>query len=287
MRLSPCLRLMIAVPWLSLFLCFPASAQTGLPDLEVECGRGVLEACFAFRYGRCAAADPQTAIGACTRQLLDRNTAWNNRPDSSLIQMDRATQYALRGSAHAKLGDLDRAIADYDRAIREHAGFYWIYGLRGSALFAMGREPEALVMFNEALNLAPNDALLLNARSRLLSTALDENVRNGAQAIADAQRASELVPGRPAFVAALATAYAESGDFEKAVETQLHAIDLLDPEDQASLGPYMFRLDLYRKGEPFRRELCVKEEDAASLQDHETNGSALSSFLSFCFLVGT
>jgi tetratricopeptide (TPR) repeat protein len=286
MRLSLSVRVLIAAPWLSLCLSTSASAQAGLPDLEVECGRGVLEACFALRYGRCADANPRIAIPACTRQLLDRNTAWNNRPDSSLIQMDRATRYALRGTAHAKQGELDQAIDDYDRAIREQGDVYWIHALRGSALFEITREEEALDSFNEALSLAPDDALLLNARSRLLSTALDENVRNGPQAIADAQRASELVPGRQAFVAALATAYAENGEFEKAVETQLRAIDLLDPEDETSLGPYMFRLDLYREGRPFRRELCVKEEDAPP-PDREASGSALSSYLAFCFLVGT
>lgn len=268
--------------------CVPtsASAQKGLPNLEVECGRGVLEACFALRYGRCAHANPRIAIPACTRQLLDRNTAWNNRPDSSLIHVDRATRYALRGSAQAKQGDIDRALADYDRAIRAHGDVYWMHALRGSALFAIDREQEALASFNEALSLAPNDALLLNARARLLSTALDENVRNGPQAITDAQRASELEPGRSAFVAALATAYAENGEFKKAVETQQRAIDLLGPEDQGAIETYLSRLELYQQGRPFRRELCEKIEDSSD-PDREISSPVLSSYLVFCFLDGT
>ena len=92
--------------------------------------------------------------------------------------------------------------------------------------------------------------------------------------------------GRPAFVAALATAYAENGEFEKAVDTQQHAIDLLGPEDQGAIGTYLSRLELYQQSRPFRRELCEKIEDSSD-PDCEINSPVLSSYLVFCFLDGT
>ena len=187
----------------------------------------------------------------------------------------------------AKLGESDQALADLDRSIRAYDEFYWVHALRGSALFAAGEEQEALVSINAAISLAPNDALVINARVRLLSTALDENVRNGPQAIADAQRAMALEPRQPAYIAALATAYAENGEFENAVDTQQRAIDLLDPAYQDAIARYRSRLDLYREGKPFRREMitCGEIEDSSD-PDTAVNSSVFLPLV-FCFGDGT
>ena len=278
------MRLSSSVLVLLTILCTSASVSAQEGSASLECARGVKEACWIARFGRCANENPRIAIPACTRQLLNRNSVWTTRPDASFAQIERAQQYSLRATAHAKLGDIVEALADYDRAIRTHGELYWIHTLRGSALYAIGDDREALASFNEAVSLAPNNALLLNARGRLLATALDENVRNGPQAIADAQRASELEPGQPAYVAVLAAAYAENGEFENAAETQQRAIDLLEPGDQGAIGTYLSRLELYQQGIPFRRELLLCETIEDSLNpDHEVNSSTLLPYLTFCF----
>ncbi len=119
--------------------------------------------------------------------------------------------------------------------------------------------------FDKAVDLAPNNSVILNERARLLASAADENVLNGQQAIADAQRANELVPGWPDYVAVLAAAYAENGEFENAAETQQRAIDLLEPGDQGAIDIYLSQLDLYQRGRPFRREFVSCETDEYSL----------------------
>ena len=174
---------------------------------------------------------------------------------------------------------------DYDRAIRTHGGLHWIHALRGSALFSLGEEQEVLASYDEAIRLEPNNALIFNARARLLSTAFDENVRNGPRAIADAQRASELAPGQPNYVAALATIYAENGEFENAVETQQRAIDLLDPNDQRRIDFFRSRLDLYRQGIAAQRRIiwCETIKDSPD-PDYEDGSSVLLPYLSFCFV---
>ncbi len=163
------------------------------------------------------------------------------------------------------MGNVDEALDDYDRAVRTSSSLFWIHLSRGAVLFAAGDEQGALESFNDAVGLAPNNSVILNERARLLSTALDENVRNGSQAIADARRVNALIPGWPDYVAVLASAYAEAGEFENAVQTQQRAINLLEPGDQDVMGVYMSQLDLYRRNMPYRREFvsCPADEDSA------------------------
>ncbi len=267
-------------------LCISASASAqgvGEGTNSFQCQPRLADgACFFLEMGRCADPNPRIAIPACSRQLATSD----GRANPGNLRRDRALRYSLRATAYAKQGEVDRALADFDRSIKVYSKFYWIHALLGSALFALGDEQGALASINEAVNLAPNNANILNGRARLLSTALDENVRNGPQAMADAQRAMALEPGRPAFVAALATAYAENGEFENAVETQQHAIDLLDPADPAYqdvIDAYRSRLDLYREGMPFRREMitCGAVEDPSDA-DQDIIRSIFSPVV-FCF----
>ncbi len=270
-------------------LCTSASAfaQGATASLYLECERAVKEACWALKFGRCASENPRIAIWACTRQMFEPSNVWNSSPGSSFRRLDQAQRYSLRASAHAKLGDIVQALDDYDRAIRTHGGLYWIHTLRGSALFSLGAEQEALASYDEAIRLEPNSALIFNARARLLSTARDENVRNGPQAIADAQRATELEPGQPNFVAGLAIVYAESGEFENAVVTQQRAIDLLEPNDQGAIDHYRSRLDLYRQGMAAERQFisCETIKDSPD-PDYENGSSFLLPYIVFCFADG-
>lgn len=185
-------------------------------------------------------------------------------PGSSRARMVHAQRYALRATAHLILGNVDQALDDYNRAVRASRSLYWVHLSRGALLFATGDEQEALVSFDKAVDLAPNNSVILNERARLLASAADENVLNGQQAIADAQRANELVPGWPDYVAVLAAAYAENGEFENTAETQQRAIDLLEPGDQGAIDIYLSQLDLYQRGRPFRREFVSCETDEYS-----------------------
>jgi tetratricopeptide (TPR) repeat protein len=270
----------------SLFVSTSASAQA-YSSTALACEAGDMSACLELAYGRCMHDDPRIAIAACTRQLLsNRDSLWDDRLGSVHTPENQAVRYSLRATAYTKLGEFDRALADYRRAIRAKGDIFWIHALRGSALFSVGYEQEALASFDEAISLEPDNALLLNARARVLSSAVDDNVRNGPRAITDAQRASELQPGQPAFIAALATAYAENGEFERAVEIQQQAIDLLQPGDLETRETYASRLALYQNGKPFRREIACGT-DGDSGQDSENDGATLAPYIVFCLPDGT
>lgn len=200
------------------------------------------------RFGGCADDDPGIAVRECTRQLLAVLL-----PNSGSFQSDRAYRYTLRANAHAKRGNLSRALSDYNRANAAAYGeVFWIEAFRANAYFDAGDYQHALQSYNEAVDLEPANASLLNARARLLATAPDADVRNGPLAISDAQAAIALAPGNPEFLGTLAAAYAENGEFEEATLEQHKAIALLPEGNVNAANDYQSRLNLYLQELPYR-----------------------------------
>ncbi len=214
---------------------------------QTSCANGNYEACFALEFGRCADANPRVAIPACSRQL----NAQDNRVFPGNVRYQRAIRYALRANAYAKQGNTDRALSDYDRAVIADRNIFWIHSRRGEAYFFAGDYEEALESFDAAIELSPNSAAVLVNRALVFAASPDEELRNAPQALADAQRANQLAPRQPAYVDALACAYAANGDFDRAVAEQQRAIRLLAGSDEATVDEYRSRLDLYQQGMPF------------------------------------
>ncbi|MEE8437940.1 MAG: tetratricopeptide repeat protein [Micropepsaceae bacterium] len=222
-------------------------AHAQLDTRHQDCGLGDVAACFSLEFGRCADPNPRLAITACTRQLVVQD----NRVNPGNLSADRAVRYALRGNAYVKRGDIDRALSDYDRAIASDRSAFWIQMTRANAYFLSGNNEEALHSFDAAANLSPDSVDALIYRALILAAASEEELREPALALTDAQRVDELTPGQPAYIDVLAVAYAANGEFEKAAQEAQRAIDLLPVREQAPMDDFRSRLDLYAQGLPF------------------------------------
>jgi hypothetical protein len=96
-----------------------------------------------------------------------------------------------------------------------------------------------------------NDTDALRRVAWIRATARYPEVRDGHQAVLLAERANLLAGGSNAGVLnILAAAYAETGDFPKAVATQKQAISLLTGAE--SRAGYLATLKLYEAGRPRR-----------------------------------
>ncbi len=98
-----------------------------------------------------------------------------------------------------------------------------------------------------------NGPFILNDMAWALATARDPNERFGPGAVVLAEAAvRNCAPlDRPIYLDTLAAAYAESGDFVKAVSVQKEAIGLLD--EKAKIDDYTTRLKLYESNTPYRQ----------------------------------
>ena len=117
-----------------------------------------------------------------------------------------------------------------------------------------GQLKAALGAYRRTLEIQPKMTLAANNLAWLLAThPLAEN-RNGAEAVRWATVVCEQTNfSHPSFLDTLACAYAEEGDFEKAVTTAAKAIQLLQ-DKEADSGDVQKRLELFRSAKPYRDE---------------------------------
>jgi hypothetical protein len=99
-------------------------------------------------------------------------------------------------------------------------------------------------------NLDPYSVENWNDLAWELATNPAASVRNGAEAVAAAEKACNLTDRKnPAYLDSLAAAHAEAGDFAKAAAVQREAIKLVP---KAHREPFNARLQLYEQKKPFR-----------------------------------
>jgi tetratricopeptide (TPR) repeat protein len=189
----------------------------------------------------------------CARQEYGLAIAESNQ--AIQLDPDMPMAYAGRGYAWHLKEDYTKAIADYDQSIRLAPKAFATYLTRGAAFESTNDYDRALADYDAAVRFSNKEFTPLVARASLLSTCPDAKYRDGKKALKDAKLACELAEWKDgAGVAALAAAYAETGDFLNAVKWQQKAIDLA-PEKQRQLrSVLLYRLDLYKEQHPYHAE---------------------------------
>ena len=232
---------------------------------------------FAYLYNNRGVA--YSKMGDERRAIREYDEALRREPRM-------ADGYGNRAISFQALREFDKALADYNKAIRlgPHLGFFY-YG-RGTLFLATGRredairdlgecirrepqDPDAYVVraralaekrmyaqarkdLEKAVALRPNYPFALNSLAWLKATCVEDSMRDGRAAVGLASKACEVSKWKnPRYLDTLAAAYAETGDFEKAVEMEKRAVGLSTPgsserEEKES------RLRLYQERKPFR-----------------------------------
>ncbi len=164
---------------------------------------------------------------------------------------------AEQGKHLAALEQIERAVALSPDDAPSH------YRL-GDVFNRMGRDEEALDAYRRTVSLQANHVGALNSLGWLLATHPDERVRNGPEALAHALKACDLTSYEDAVkLDTLAAAYAETGQFDRAVATMNDAIEKLKDTDRSELPDgFRARLELYQDRRPYRRPASSPPTDA-------------------------
>lgn len=120
---------------------------------------------------------------------------------------------------------------------------------------ALGRPRTAIGTYTEGLRNGPFDPRIAIRLAWMLATSPDPGLRNGAEAVALAERVCRLeMFGEPESLDALAAAYAEVGDFERARAAASRAALIARRQGNAILaGAIEDRIELFGKERPYRR----------------------------------
>jgi len=173
--------------------------------------------------------------------------------DAIRIDPNNAMAYFHRGTAWQANAELDKAIKDFTDAIKLDPTDSAAYCSRGAARQTKADPENALKDYAEAIRINPIDVEAYNGIAWVRATCPNEKFRDGKEAVKYGTKACELTAWKDAYnINTLAAAYAESGDFTKAIEWETKAQSMYS---QSELKQLSFMLDLYKSNKPYRVEL--------------------------------
>ncbi len=160
--------------------------------------------------------------------------------------------YNMRGLAHDRKKETDKAIDDFSEAIRLSPSYANAYLNRGVDFRRQKDYEKAIKDFTDAISLHPPYTVAINNLAWLLATCPKEKFRDGKVAIALASKACELSEWKEyRFLSTLAAAHAETGDFKEAVKWAKKSIEL-GIEDKDDLAAVRKQLKVHEDGKPYR-----------------------------------
>ena len=154
---------------------------------------------------------------------------------------------------------LARRAAESERAFRrvlELAPDARTHVLLGRALLQQGKAVEATSEYEMAVKMSPDFPMALNELAWLRATHPEVAIRDGAQAVRLAERASALEAEDPRCWDTLAAAYAEAGRYADALKAEAQALRLAQAAGQTNLmAKFKAASELYEKQQPYREKI--------------------------------
>jgi tetratricopeptide (TPR) repeat protein len=210
-------------------------------------------------YDAAIRLDPKNAElfynrGTVRAEKRDFDEALDDFTEAICLDPQLAKAFGNRGNVWLQIQEYDKALADYCQCINLDAKDARAFYGRGRVRVGKKVFDRALADYDEAIRLDPKYAQPFISRARLLATCPEAKYRDGKRAVESARRGCELTGWKDArYLHVLASAYAEAGNFERAVKFQKKSLDLHDfpaeLKDQAHEC-----LKLYEAGKPYRLE---------------------------------
>lgn len=204
--------------------------------------------------------NPKDAIVYCERGgIYDAKGEYDNAINDfdEALRIDPKNIKALlkRGAVYSKKKELEKAINDYNQVLQLDPTNARAYSGRGVVYQKKGESDKALKDFDDSIRINPKDGIAFNNFAWFRATCANDSFRNGKEAVELATKACELTQWKSWFcVATLGAAYAEAGDFEKAVKYQKQALSMFGATGK-NQNDEQQRLALYEQKKPYHEVL--------------------------------
>jgi tetratricopeptide (TPR) repeat protein len=198
--------------------------------------------------------DAQVALGNALLQkkriddaIAHYQKAVAMRPDYFLAHYSLSRAFLEKGEIEAAISHCRAALLIQPENADAHTNL-------AIALDEKGETAEAIQHYEKALKLSPQSVPALTNLAWLLATCSNALLRNGSKAVEIARQADQLSGGTNTLVLrTLAAAYAESGQFESAIESARAAVQLARMHgDQSLVTALDQEIALYQLGIPCR-----------------------------------
>jgi tetratricopeptide (TPR) repeat protein len=206
------------------------------------------------RFNRTLLLNPEFAKAYSNRAALavqrgDFEAALNDYQQAIEIDPDFEPAHTGRGRVCHMLGRLDEGLQHLDAAELLSPEDSMIATGRGDLLVDLGRYGQAKQAYERAISLDPQSPAAYRNLAWMQATCPQTEYRDGAAAVANVEKASQLAGGADDLTLdTKAAALAAAGRFEEAAKIQQEAIAAAPESDAAA---YRERLALYQQGASF------------------------------------
>lgn len=161
------------------------------------------------------------------------------------------------GNCMARQGNVKGAVYHYQEALRLDPTYAGAYLNLGKIYKGQKNIKAAILYYQKALQYSPNMVPALYNLALTYAGHEDEGFRNGRKALELAEELCRIVGyDQPFALDILAMAYAETGQFKRAVLTAQKALDLaLTRSPEELVAGIQKRLQLFKRGQPYRQKI--------------------------------
>ena len=212
-------------------------------------------------WKKALALDPEDArvqkgLGISLYVHGETKDALEHLRNSVRINPSLVDSHYVLGKFLLEQGNVEEALPELQAAIALKPQFASGEEGLATANESRGERLEALVHWRKAQSIDPGRVSAILGIAWLLATAPEASLRNGAEAVSQAESATHLAPADdPGVLDTLAAAYAEDGQFTRAIAGARRAVELAVASGRASLASTIrARLRLYEARKPFRSE---------------------------------
>jgi tetratricopeptide (TPR) repeat protein len=183
-------------------------------------------------------------------------TAVDLRPENSPAHENLA-------KALLQKGQVAGALIHYRKLLELQPDNIEVHNIVGTVLTQQGRVGEGVEEWQKVLAIQPDNGNAMSNLAWVFATSPDQSLRDGPKAVELAEQALRISGGRiPILFRTLAAAYAESGEFSKAIQTAQQGIELANSQGNSGLATEL-------------QGNIVLYHDQGPLRDHSlTNGNS-------------
>jgi Flp pilus assembly protein TadD len=180
--------------------------------------------------------------------------AISNFGEALRIRPNNPEVHRSLAQALAQEGNVTEAIVHWEKALELQPEDVTARDSLGAVLAQQGRLAEAVAQWQQSLQYDPGDGNALSNLGWVLSTAPEDSMRNGPQALEFARRASQVAQdNNPMILRTLAAAYAENGQFPEAIDAANRGVQIALEQQNPALAEELRRnITLYRAKAPLR-----------------------------------
>jgi protein O-mannosyl-transferase len=169
------------------------------------------------------------------------------RPDNSPAQENLAKAFLQKGQ-------VAEALVHYRKLLELQPDNIEVHNIVGTVLIQQGRIKEGVEEWQKVLAIQPDNGNAMSNLAWVFATSPDDSVRDGTKAVQLASEALRISGHRiPMLFRTLAAAYAETGEFSKAIQTAQQGIELANSQGNSGLAAELQgNIALYQEQRPLR-----------------------------------